>query len=58
MLGATLAWINREQEFRKRRVHELWKKGQTTQGNCKGVMFAGGKLEEPKPNWNLIWLLL
>lgn len=59
ILGARLACLNRELEFRKRRVHELWKKGQATQKDYKVVvMFAGRKLEEPKPNWNLIWLLL
>lgn len=55
MLGARLAWLNRELEFRKRRVHELWKK---EQANQEDVMFADGKLEAPKPNCDLIWLLL
>lgn len=59
MLGARLVWLNGELEFRKRRVYELWKKGQATQEDYKDVvMFAGRKLEEPKPNGNLIWLLL
>lgn len=50
MLGARLVWLNRELEFRKMRVHELWKKGKATQEDYKDVMFAGGKLKEPKPN--------
>lgn len=58
MLGARLAWLNRELEFRKKRVHDLWKKEQATQEDYKGVMFAGRKLEKPKPNQNLIQLLL
>lgn len=58
MLGARLLWLNRELEFRKMRVHELWKKGKAIQEDYKDVMSASGKLKEPKPNWNLTWLQL
>lgn len=44
MLGARLVWLNRELEFRKMRVHELWKKGKAIQEDYKDVMSASGKL--------------
>ena len=60
--GRRPAWLNRELwlELReKKRVYDLWKKGQATQEDYEDVVrLCREKTRKAKDQLNLIWLLL